>query len=246
MEFLIEASFLIPLSLEPRQLSDLTKHGLRDHFSGFLITLTEILCLLKVVNGRPLPDQIKYNPTNSFDSDGTYNGFYHNLALKGLYTAGDKNTAIDSGESVPYPMRVEKDDIKAMCVAVIVSFVSNEVRQICTNVMEEVKETVLIANEAVDAIIDKTIRAELKSCVESEVEKSSLEQLSSDVSDDVSREFLDRQIKEIVAEEFEAEKQRQESDRQVQLFHMATEFSREFLWDFLNRMSRDVIDDLIR
>ena len=205
--------------------------------------------LFKVVNGRPLSRQIDYVPTNSFDENGYYNGTYHTLALKGICSDSDKNdgkTEPIIEKTVQVPMRVEKDDIKAMCVGLIVSVVNKEVFKVCTEVMEDVKEAVMVANEAADDVIDKAVTAEVKTCLETEIEKESFEKLSCDVFEDISTVVIDEQVKKIIMEEFEAERKKKEHEKRMQLFHLATEMSRDILWAAVESNTKDVLHEVVR
>ena len=203
----------------------------------------------KVVNGKPLPKQCDYLPTSSFDANGHYNGNYHTLALRGILSerGADMGRTVPIGEkALSHPMRVGKDDIKAMCLAIIIPVVNKEVYKICTDTMEDVKEAITAVNEASDDIIDNCVRTEVQICLETEIEKEAVERLSRNIYEDLSRSVVEEQIKAIAFQEFEAEKARRDHDKRMLLFQLATEMSRDLLHEFVGSSIDDVAHEVIR
>ena len=181
--------------------------------------------------------------------NGFYNGVYHTLALKGIYSDNGTDagkTMATSDKTVSYPMRVGKDDIKAMCLAVIIPVVNKEVFKICTDAIEYEKETMLAVKEATDDVIDKSVRTEVRSCLETEIENETFERLSRDVNEGVIRCVLEEEMRKIIVEEFEAEKMRKDQERRMKIFKLATEVSRDLMFEFVRSSSRDVLHEIIR
>ena len=205
---------------------------------------------MKVVNGKPLPEEFDYTPTISFDADGYYNGNYHTLALKGIlrdtHTNINKIFAVAGEKLLSYPMRVGKDDIKAMCSAIIIPVVQKEVSSICTEAVEDARSELVAMNEVADCVITSVVRTEAQACIETEIREGTFENLSLDLYDGISGCVIEEQVRKIIFEELEAERRRRDQDRRIQQFHLAAQISRDFLRESIQSNTKDILHEVIR
>lgn len=204
----------------------------------------------EVVNGKPLPVEFDYVPTNSFDANGCYNGNYHTLALKGILrdtdTSINKIVTMSGDKLLSYPMRVGKDDIKAMCSAIIIPVVQKEVVKICTEAVEDARSELVAMNEVADCVVTSVVKTEVQACLETEIREGMFEKLSLDLYDGISRCVIEEQARKIIFEEFEAERLRRDQERRMQQFHLAAQISRDFLHESIQSNTKDILHEVIR
>lgn len=178
--------------------------------------------------------------------------------MKGIRRASDQ--ASESGLQIPYisetdsgsdraaqmPMKVAKDDIKAMCVALLLPVINQEVHKVATETMESVQETLVCANHLVDEIVERTVRAELDMCLQREMQQSKSDQIARDILGDIFNKVTGSQIKEIVTAEFDAERRKKYDARKMEVFQLTTEISKDILWKSVDVNLRSVASNAIK
>ena len=205
---------------------------------------------LQIVNGRPLPTNLDYSPTNSFDENGIYNGTYHKHAIEGIYKSREKTEDVKKNlnieEEAILDSVIDDEDVQEICVGILGPLVSQEVLMICTHTMNDVKEAVKTACETTVDVINSTVREELKTLIENGMREYQCDTLSSSIYDDIFKSVARKQIKEIVEEELMIQKRKAEHEKRMKIFHSATEVSQDFLWGVIERDIADIAAAAIR
>ncbi|XP_065062634.1 germinal-center associated nuclear protein-like [Rhopilema esculentum] len=204
----------------------------------------------EIVNGRPLPANLDYSPTNSFDENGIYNGTYHKHAIEGIYKSREKTEDVrkdvNTEEEAIIDSVIDDEDVQEICVGILGPLVNQEVLMVCTHTMNDVKEAVKTACETTVDVINTTIREELKTLIENGLREHQCDTLSASIYDDIFRSVAGKQIKEIVEEELLIQKRKAEHEKRMKIVHTATEISQNFLWGVIERDLTEIAAAAIR
>eukprot|EP00794_Sanderia_malayensis_P011995 gene11995-13233_t len=200
----------------------------------------------EVVNGEPLPSNIGYKPTISFDYEARYNGQYHELALSGIQQQDTDETPSDANLAAiasNVPLKVTRQDLSHVTIDVICSTVAVEVHKLATDTVEQSNQALKAGEDIMKDILHETISADVRAIAQVEAESlNMIRETWEDLLTQVTRPLLKQLITEVCQEE---NKRKSEEERML-VFKLATEAARCIIDNETSVLAKQIAIETLR